>query len=111
MPTLTWSLYRPGSEVAFRAGIAPGGFALSVSRDGIELVNEQTCDAGSLLRRSSELRASFQNLGYTTTPHEEDAALVAGPCWGPGTPLPASAIAHADVVVDLSWEGWQSAVA
>jgi hypothetical protein len=109
MSTLTWSLYRPGSEVAFRARVAREGYAMAVSRDGVELVNEQTCDAGSLLRRSSELRASFQSLGYTALPHDEDAALVAGPCWGPGTPLPASAIAQPDPG-HLSWEGWQEPV-
>jgi len=107
MSTLTWSLYRPGSEVSFRAGVARGGYAIAVSRDGVDLVNEETCDAASLLRRSSELRESFQRAGYTTVPHEEDAALVAGPCWGPATPLPASAIAQPDPV-RLSWEGWQA---
>jgi hypothetical protein len=107
MSTLTWSLYRPGSEVAFRSGVAHEGYAIAVSRDGIDLVNEQTCDAASLLRRSSELRESFLRLGYMTTPHEEDAALVAGPCWGPGAPLPASAIVPPAPVV-LSWEGWQA---
>jgi hypothetical protein len=108
MSTLTWSLYRPGSEIAFRAGVAHQGYAIAVSRDGIDLVNEQMRDARSLLRRSSELRESFQRLGYTAIPHEEDAALVAGPCWGPGTPLPASAIAQPDPV-ELSWDGWQAA--
>jgi len=107
MCTLAWSLYRPGSEVEFRADVALGGYSIAVSRDGRELVNEQTCDTSSLLRRSSELRESFERLGYTTLPQEEDAALVAGPCWGPGTPLPASAIAHPDPV-HLSWEGWQA---
>lgn len=107
MSTLSWSLFSPGSEVAFRAGVAHGGYAIAVSRDGIELVNEQTCDAASLLRRSSELRERFQRLGYTTIPQEQDAALVAGPCWGPGTPLPASVIAQT-VPDPLSWEGWQA---
>ena len=74
MSTLSWSLYRPGSEVTFRAGVAHGGYAIAVSRDGRELVTEQTCDASSLLRRSSELRESFERLGYTALPHDEDAA-------------------------------------
>lgn len=108
MSILSWSLYRPGSEVAFRAGVAHGGYAIAVSRDGIDLVNEQTCDAASLLRRSSELREAFQRLGYTPTPQEEDAALVAGPCWGPATPLSASITAQPDPE-RLSWEGWQAA--
>jgi hypothetical protein len=107
MSTLAWSLYRPGSEVAFRAAAAHGGYSIAVSRDGKELVTEQMCDTASLLRRSSELRQSFERVGYTALPNEEDAALLAGPCWGPGTPLPASAIAHPDPV-QLSWEGWQA---
>jgi hypothetical protein len=106
MSTMSWSLYRPGSEVLFRAGIANHGYAISVTRDGIALVNEETCDAGSLLRRSAELRESFQRIGYTPLPQEEDAALVAGPCWGPGTPLPASAITPAPPEA-LSWDTWQ----
>jgi hypothetical protein len=107
MSTLSWSLYRPGSEVTFRSLVVGQGFSIVVTRDGTALVNEETSDAGSLLRRSSELRESFQRLGYTAVPHEEDAALIAGPCWGPATPLSASAIAPAEPVV-LSWEGWQS---
>jgi len=107
MSTLAWSLYRPGSEVAFRGDVARHGYAITVTRDGASLVNEQTSDASSLLRRSAELRASFQGLGYTALPHDEDAALVAGPCWGPGTPLPATAIASPDSV-PLSWDGWQT---
>jgi hypothetical protein len=107
MCTLAWSLYRPGSEVAFRAEVARQGYAIAVTRDGASLVNEQTADANSLLRRSAELRASFQRLGYTAFPQDQDAALVSGPCWGPGIPLPASAIAHAEPVA-LSWDEWQT---
>jgi hypothetical protein len=107
MSTLSWSLYRPGSEVVFRSRVVRQGFSIVVTRDGNCLVNEETPDAVSLLRRSSELRESFQRLGYSPLPHEEDAALLAGPCWGPGTPLSASAIAPAEPVV-LSWEGWQT---
>jgi len=109
MSTLTWSLHRPGSEVEFRAAVARGGYAITVSRDGVDLVNEQTCDVGSLMRRSSELRESFKRSGYTALPQEDEAALLAGPCWGPGTPLPASTIAAA-APVDLSWDGWQTPV-
>jgi hypothetical protein len=109
MSTLCWSLYLPGSEVAFRAEVVHGGYSIAVSRDGRELVNEQACDTSSLLRRSSELREQFERLGYSALPHDEDAALAAGPCWGPGTPLPASAISHPDPV-QLSWDGWQAAL-
>jgi hypothetical protein len=109
MCTLSWSLNRPGSEVVFKAKVALGGYSITVSRDGVELVNEQTCDAASLMRRSSELREGFQRLGYTALAQEEDAALVAGPCWGPGAPLPASVIVPSEPDA-LSWEGWQAAV-
>jgi hypothetical protein len=107
MSILSWSLYRDGSEVAFRAGVSPSGYAIAVTRDGITLLNEQTCDGNSLLRRSMELRESLQALGYTALHHDEDAALLAGPCWGPGTPLPASAIAPRELV-PLTWEEWQT---
>jgi hypothetical protein len=111
MSTLGWNLYRPGSELEFRAEVASQGYAIAITRDGVGLVYEQTCDVASLLRRSTELRESFQRLGgYTTLPHEEDAALLAGPCWGPGTPVPAGAIASAESS-PLSWEEWQTRAA
>jgi hypothetical protein len=110
MSTLSWSLYRDGSEIAFRAGPAHSGYAIAVTRDGIALLHEQTSDGSSLLCRSTELRESFQHLGYTATPHEEGAALLAGPCWGPGTPLPAAVIAPRELV-PLSWEGWNTRAA
>jgi hypothetical protein len=110
MSTLAWNLYRPGSEVGFRAEVTDQGYTVAMTRDGVVLVNEQACDTGSLLRRSTELREAFQRLGYTTFPYEEDAALLAGPCWGPGTPLPAGAIASAESV-PLSWEDWQTRAA
>ena len=106
MSTLTWSLYRPGSEVAFRAGVARGGYALAVSRDGVELVNEQTCDTGPA-------SPVVGTAGVVPKARLHDDSSRRGcrarrrSVLGPGTPLPASAIAQPDPV-PLSWDGWQS---
>ena len=92
MPTLSWELHAPGSEVVFHAAAGESGYAITLRRDGINLIWEIALDGPSLLRRSLELRRSFEQLGYAAIAHDANPVLRGGPCWGPGPLIPASAL-------------------
>lgn len=92
-PALQWTMYAPGSIVAFCATNEETGFRVVLERDDEPVITSVADDSSTLLRMSNALRARLQDLGFAATPKSCALGILAGgPCWGPGAPLASSLI-------------------
>lgn len=86
-----WEMYGPGTALRFCGYRHDTGFLMTVRHDETTVFSDVAADAGTLLRKSTEMREQLQRLGYATRPLA--SALRGGVCWGPAAPLGSSLVA------------------
>lgn len=85
---LQWEMHADGTYVSFVAQRSDEGYGLVVKRDDAVVISDVATDGTALLRKSHEVRAALQEIGYAPKPPAvRTSQLRGGICWGPGAPL------------------------
>jgi hypothetical protein len=64
---LQWEMHSPVCDVRFSAARQGDGYLVTVEKDGAMALAASAPDGETLLKRSYQLRAALQGLGYGTT--------------------------------------------
>jgi hypothetical protein len=91
---LEWEMHGVDTFVSFRARRTEHGYGLFVTRDDDTLlISDTAVDGAALFRKSQDLRAAFQGMGYTPKRSACRAShLTGGVCWGPAAPVAAEVL-------------------
>ena len=85
---LQWEMHSPAGAVRFSAAREGDGYTVMVEKDGAMALAATAPDGVTLLRRSQQLRAALQGLGYGTSRIPQ----AAGSVWSSGSGFPPSLV-------------------
>jgi hypothetical protein len=85
---LEWEMHSPAGDVRFSAARDGDGYSVTVEKNGAVALAAVARDSATLLKRSQQLRAALQGLGYGIARLPPDAE----PVWRPGPLFPPSLV-------------------
>ena len=86
---LQWEMHSPSGDVRFSAAREGDGYSVMVEKDGAMALAATAPDGVTLLKRSQQLRAALQGLGYGTSRIPQSAT---GSVWSSASGFPPSLV-------------------
>ena len=86
---LQWEMHSPAGDVRFSAAREGDGYSVVVEKDGAMALAASAPDGVTLLKRSQQLRAALQGLGYGTSRIPQSAT---GSVWSSASGFPPSLV-------------------
>lgn len=86
---LQWEMHSPAGDVRFSAAREGDGYSVVVEKDGAMALAASAPDGVTLLKRSQQLRAALQGLGYGTSRIPQSTT---GSVWSSASGFPPSLV-------------------